>query len=116
MSPGTLKKPARARPRLRPGSLLIRRSTVLDRFDLAVLDLELAVVAGAFTGADELNGRCTDIVDVAAVLEDLQRLGQLAGIDLLPGALATSMTFSFSLALSVEPAACMASRIRAAAS
>jgi hypothetical protein len=83
---------------------------------LPSFDLELAVVAGAFAGADQFNGRGADIVDVAAVREDLQCLGQFTGKIFSPGALATSMTFSFSLALSVEPAACMASRINAAAS
>jgi hypothetical protein len=81
MSPGTLGVKGRARARRGASGLTVevKRSTVLDRFDLAILDHELAVVAGAFTGADELNGRCAHIVDVATVLEDLERLASSPG-------------------------------------
>src|SRR6056297_2236328 len=58
-------------------------SVVHHRFELAALDFRLAEAARGLARLDQLQRGAADIVDLAAVSQDLQALCELAGIDLL---------------------------------
>src|SRR5690606_29488797 len=52
-----------------------------DRLERAVLDLEFAILAEHLAGIVELDAGSALVVDLAAILQDLQSLGQFAGKD-----------------------------------
>ena len=68
-----------------------RALAVFDRFDLAVLDLDLAEGTGGFTGADQFDRRGALIVDVLAFGDQVEGLAKLARQDLL----ARSVSYNF---------------------
>ena len=55
---------------------------VADGGVLTTLDQDLGIASSRFTRADQLNSRSADIVDITATGDDLQRLAELARVDL----------------------------------
>ena len=75
----------------------------VDCRKLAVLNNLLKIGTTSLSRADQLNLTCTDIVDLAAISQYLQRLAKLTRMDLCSRSVGNVKTFAFIFWLSDEP-------------